>query len=322
MLFRTELQLSPAARLVAHSDPILSVGSCFADRMSSRLRDGGFSVCSNPFGVLFHPLPMLEALNAARENRLPHPASVVQKDGRWVSTEAHSALWASSPDELHQHWQQALQTTRKALEISTVVLVTFGTAKGYWHPPTGRVAANCHKLPPSAFEPRMSTAAEISAPWIEFLNSLPGQPLVILTVSPVRHTRDTLPVNSLSKALLRVACEEIVQACPQAVYFPAYEMLTDDLRDYRFYADDMVHPSPVAEQYIWEKFCGAMMSASTQALIRQREGLLRDLAHRPADAQSAEYQKFLQQLYAKAMALKGQVAVDDVIAEVQAKLGQ
>lgn len=315
MYLRTEIQLSPAGRQFSHADRVLSVGSCFADRMGHRLAGSGFQTLHNPFGVIFHPLPMLRVLERARSGSLPDTASLVQKDGQWVSLEAHSALTAPTQAALLEQWQHASVRTHAALHASEVLILTFGTARGYFHPASDSIAANCHKLPAAAFEPRMTPLQEIVQPWVAFLNSLENKPLVILTVSPVRHVRDTLPVNSLSKALLRVACEEIVQQCSHAVYFPANELLTDDLRDYRFYADDLIHPSALAEGYIWDKFCGMFMSDATRSLVRQCEGLVRDLNHRPLTPSTGAHQQFLEQVRAKVKALEGKVYLNDLLNE-------
>jgi hypothetical protein len=244
----------------------------------------------------------------------------VQKDGLWVSLEAHSGLSAPTREALLGQWQQTAALTRNALQSSGVLLLTFGTAKGYYHRLSGNIAANCHKQPAAAFDPHISTVEEIVRPWVTFLNGLTHKPLVVLTVSPVRHVRDTLPVNSLSKAVLRVACEEIVRQCPHATYFPAYELLTDDLRDYRFYADDLIHPSPMAEGYIWDKFCGTFMSEPTRSLVHQCEALVRDMAHRPLNTKSDAYRQFLQQLLTKARALEEKAATERITTHIMQQL--
>ena len=188
--------------------------------------------------------------------------------------------------------QAAVKRGAEALSRAKVVIVTFGTAFVYRLRCSGEVVANCHKQPQSLFLREMLSAEEIASRYISLLQGPLSDKQVIFTISPVRHLSDGLEANSLSKATLRIAVEMTKRACSNAIYFPAYEILMDELRDYRFYAEDMTHPSSVAVDYIWQRFAECAFSAQTLKTNEQIERIVKATQHRPFDASSEEHKAF------------------------------
>lgn len=304
MNFRTELTPNASAWHIGYDSHLLALGSCFAERIGERLRESRFSVLQNPFGVIFHPLPMLELWQRALHAQPLPPESIIFQEEMWRSFLLHSRHAAPTESELHATWAETTAQVRHTLaQKKPVVMLTFGTAVGYEHLETGRIVANNHRLPAAAFRRGLSPLAELTAAYQAFFEDfLPKNPSlrVLLTVSPVRHTRETLPLNGASKATLRLLCHTLAEKYPQQVaYFPAYELLMDDLRDYRFYADDLVHPSPMAEAYIWQKFSQTYFLPDTQELLRQWQEVRKALGHRPLHPESAATRLHQQQLQEK-----------------------
>lgn len=275
--FRTELVASKSDVTITHCSRLLLVGSCFSDEIGARLADSGFDVIVNPTGTLYNPLSIADALGRFMlPDAAPQP-ELVHHEGLWHSMDHHTRFSSSSLEELHQNMAQAQTLGEEALLTASHIFVTFGSAYVFVMKSTGRIVANCHKLNPSTFIRRKLPVAEIVDCWKKTLGGLhminPGA-RVIFTVSPIRHLADGLHGNQLSKSTLLLAVDELCALYPDYVsYFPAYEALIDDLRDYRFYADDMVHPSGVAVSYVYSLLADNCFSNDTRAkcLLYQKE---------------------------------------------------
>ncbi|MDR0907980.1 MAG: GSCFA domain-containing protein [Rikenellaceae bacterium] len=301
MKFRTEIKVERFAEPIDHSARVFSVGSCFAEAISGKLARSKFHVASNPFGVLYNPLSIAEAIESLAEGKIFTRSDLVFSGERWFSYAHHGSFSAAEPEQALAKINEAARGGAEALARADVVIITFGTA-WVWEL-GGAVVANCHKQPASLFTRRRLSVGEITERFSALLQgSLRGK-RVIFTVSPVRHLADGFAENSLSKAILRVAVGELVERHPNASYFPAYEVVSDDLRDYRFYARDLVHPSGEAVDYVWEKFVEAVVDEHTWALLPRIEAIQKALEHRPFNTDTESHRLFRQNVAQKAREL-------------------
>jgi len=239
------------------------LGSCFSDEIGAQMQQRYLNVTCNPFGTLYNPLSIAQAINyhlPITNDQLP----LVEYEGLWHSMMHHGSLSRADKDEAQAVIADSIKTMQQALSEATVVIVTFGTAWVYEM--NGEVVANCHKLPESCFTRRRLTVEEIVSAWKPILERYPDKHW-IFTVSPIRHIRDGLHENQLSKATLLQAVEQMVNGKwgnGKLHYFEAFEIMLDELRDYRFYADDLVHPSSLAVNYIWERFVDTFCTNQTK----------------------------------------------------------
>lgn len=324
MIFRTELQPSPPPFRLSLRQPLLSVGSCFADVIGERLRTAKFPVLVNPFGTIFHPLPAARLLSLALEEEMPGAESYLCFQEHWLNYLLHSSINAPSQDALQQKLAQSLQEVRSKLIEAQALMLTMGTSFAYELLDPALTVANCHKQPQKLFNKRLVPAEEmlqtLRSLWHQ-LKALNPNLKLILTVSPVRHLKDTLELNSLSKALLRLVCHQLSEAHPQDIYyFPSYELLMDDLRDYRFYGPDLLHPSPVAEQYVWEKFSATLLDEEAGNFLKEWIPLQQALTHRPFNPTSAAHQQFLKKTLQKLQTLPYPVDVGNEIKKLQEQI--
>jgi hypothetical protein len=297
-MFRTELTIAPQERLLPRTARVLTVGSCFADSIGERLRLNKVTTLVNPFGTVFQPLALAQLLRAAAGEAQDWQQHVVEARGRWQSYDFHSTIGAESPVELLQTIQETVRRVGEFVRTADTVVLTLGTAWAYRLHETGELVSNLHKLPSGLFEKELLTADEIVNGLAEvhaLLRRINPAIRIVLTVSPVRHIKDTLPLNAVSKSVLRVACHYLSELLPNVSYFPAYELLTDDLRDYRFYAADMLHPSEVAEDYIWERFARAYFDADFGRFRKEWAAVRQSLSHRPLHPGAPEHRAFLDQ---------------------------
>jgi len=297
-MFRTELTIAPQERLLPRTARVLTVGSCFADSIGERLRLNKVNALVNPFGTVFQPLALAQLLRAAAGEEQDWQQHLVEARGRWQSYDFHSTIGAESPVELLQAIQEKVRQVSEFIRTADTVVLTLGTAWAYRLRETGELVSNLHKLPAGLFEKELLTADEIVNGLAEvhaLLRRVNPEVRIVLTVSPVRHIKDTLPLNTVSKSVLRVACHYLSELLPNVSYFPAYELLTDDLRDYRFYAADMLHPSDVAEDYIWERFARAYFDADFGRFRKEWAAVRQSLGHRPLHIGAPEHRAFLDQ---------------------------
>ena len=222
----------------------------------------GLQGTTNPTGVLYNPLSIVQSLNGDL------PIELVEHDGLYHSMAHHSSFSGMDSEQVLRRCLLSQADLHRSLEQADIVFVTFGTAYVYYR--NGQVVANCHKLPEREFTRSRLTVEQILSAWRPLIRTMPDKHWVF-TVSPIRHQRDGMHANQLSKSVLLMAIEELQQELPdQVTYFPAYELLLDELRDYRFYADDLVHPSTQAVEYIWERLCDTYIAPETMAELRQR----------------------------------------------------
>ena len=296
MKFRTEIAIKPFARRIDYSTRLLALGSCFADNMAERMRRAKFRIAANPMGILFNPASIASALVRFDENRAYTDAELVAAGERWFSFDAHTSLDGSSAEQALQRLNEALAAGHRTLREADRVILTFGSAWIYELADNGRVVANCHKMPQTMFRRRRLSVEEIVAMYTPLMEGILRDKQVVLTVSPVRHTADGLEGNAVSKASLRLAADSLATRYENVQYFPSFEIMTDDLRDYRFYGDDLVHPTTQAVEYIWEHFAAAALSEQAQELLPRVEQIVAAAAHRPFNPEGREYAQFCRRM--------------------------
>lgn len=292
-----EIEKIPENWLLSHSDEILLLGSCFAENIGDKFSAAAFKSTVNPFGTLYNPLSISSALARLISGKNFEKSELFFASGLWQSFSHHGRF--SSPDktETLSAINSEFSAASEKLQKLNFLIITFGTAWIYRLKSTGEVIANCHKLPAQNFLRARLTVAETVealADVFEKLLALNPDLKIILTVSPIRHLKDTAHGNNLSKAVLLLACEELERRFPSVKYFPSYEILLDELRDYRFFADDLVHPSPIAVDFIWEKFSQNFFSQKTLQNCEKILRLRRAQNHRPLHA-SPDFLKFQQE---------------------------
>lgn len=309
MQFTTTTDIQPLAPRIGHDARLLVIGSCFAEHIGSRLARMKWRTEVNPFGVLYNPFSIAEALTMLMDRHSYTGDELAEMpDGGWNTWLHHSRF--SHPDKA-----EALATINRRMMAAAEMLaeaqwlvVTLGTAWVYRLKATGCVVGNCHKVPEREFVRQRLSVEEIVEAYTALLarlRELNPRVNVLFTVSPVRHLKDGLHGNQLSKSTLLLAVDELCRRLPDVChYFPAYEIVTDELRDYRFYAEDMAHPSQQAVGYVWERFVEHCTDAQAQAFITEWERVCRALEHRPFQPDSEKYRDFVRQNLLKIMALK------------------
>lgn len=324
MQFRTELHIPPAPFKIGLQSKVLTLGSCFAEVMGEQLLAHKINARVNPFGTLFSPLAICKALGLALGSQpLDERLFVRTSDDLYVHYDFHSSLRATSPQALGVVLNREFDQTARWLAEADVLMLTFGTAFAYrlLAPPT--YVANCHKQPQTLFERDLLSVKEVCRAFGDTYRLLKNHNpslRIILTLSPVRHTNDGLSANAVSKAILRAACHYLETDFQDVVYFPSYELLLDDLRDYRFYKADMIHPNDLAEAYIFEKFAAAYFEPSLSKFVQEWQGIRKALQHRPFNTASVAHQRFLRSTLAKLKALADHVDVQDEIAQVESQI--
>ncbi|CCH55502.1 GSCFA domain protein [Fibrisoma limi BUZ 3] len=313
MLFHTELTPDSLPVPIRLTDRIVTIGSCFADVMGRQLTDHKIQVLTNPFGTVFNPISIAKLLTMALRGTKPDESLYVERDGIWFHYDFHSSLWARSRAELCERLTERLATTADALRRADWLLLTLGTAVVYRHIQTGQVVANCHKVPGSQFEKYLYQIDHLRDELLKLFKLLRrANPKlqVLLTVSPVRHTRDTLPLNQVSKSTLRVISHELTIWNDWVHYFPSYEIMVDDLRDYRFYEADLIHPNTLAQNYIFEKFAQCAFDDELRGFVTEWASIRKALAHRPLYGDTSAHRAFLNSLLKRLDTLRDLVNVD------------
>ena len=304
----TFIDIPKSAFAIGYRDRLMFSGSCFAEQIGARMREHGWDTLVNPFGVLYNPSSI--ALGIRRLLK-PEPfveKEVVEYDGMAHSFMHHGQFSDPSVDVALAKMNNSLTEASSYLPRLSCLVITFGTAYVYVLKSDGRTVANCHKLPASLFERELLTVERIVDEWSDLLDQLfsfNASLKVIFTVSPIRHWKDGAHANQISKSVLLLAEQALMETFADRLsYFPAYELMMDELRDYRFYADDLLHPSTVAIDYIWERFCDAYMDSDTKEVLKVMEDINRDLLHRPFHASSEANQHFLKKIAEKISDLK------------------
>jgi hypothetical protein len=292
---------------IGYEHKMLVVGSCFAVSIGERLQGLKFAAMSNPFGVLYNPISLAQSLQRMSEKRLLAASDLRCGQGLWFSYTHHSRFAHPDRDECLRRINESILRGAWGLKTADFLLVTLGTSWVYRLKKTGEVVACCHKMPDKEFDRIFLSPDETAAALCSMVRSVQAknpEVQVIFTVSPIRHRKDGAHGNQLSKAALLLAVEQTLQKTESTSYFPAYEIVQDELRDYRFYADDMLHPSAAAVEYIWEKFEHAAVGEGAKKTMAEVKQLLAAKAHRPFNADAPEYRNFLKEQLQNLLLLK------------------
>ena len=305
MNLQTKIPISQQSKHpIDYESEILLLGSCFVENIGEKLGYFKFKSIQNPFGILFHPMAIEGLISKAINNYLYTEDDVFFQNEQWHCFHAHSKLSNVSKDDLLQTLNLKSKLTKAALGQSTHVIITLGTAWVYKFLDTNSIVANCHKVSQTQFKKELLSVETITETLQRIINLITGiNPTVqiLFTVSPVRHLKDGFVENTRSKAHLIAAIHEVVGVCsskeaPNLHYFPSYEIMMDELRDYRFYAEDMIHPSSTAIQYIWEQFKRSWISKEVFDTLKEVESIQKSMAHKPFNPSSKAHQSFLKAL--------------------------
>ena len=294
------------------------MGSCFAENVGGLLLENKFSCDVNPFGILYNPLSIAKALRQMLDGKVYTMDDLFDSGGQWHSWMHHSSFSSADADECLNRINSRLEKAASALPRTSWLVMTWGTA--FVYEKDSEVVGNCHKQPDRLFTRRLLDVDTICGEWNDTLREakqrFPGLK-VMLSVSPIRHLKDGLHGNQISKSVLLLAIDRLCRELDFCHYFPSYEIVMDELRDYRFYAEDMLHPSPLAVKYIWECFCSTYMSKDTQRVMKEWADIQKGLAHRPFNPDSDAYRRFLSQIVLKIEELKEKFPYFEVQKELE-----
>ncbi len=320
----TEVGVAPSDWKIDQDSKILTMGSCFAEVMGSQLGNYKFSVLNNPTGTVFNPLSICKILDSALEARLPNPALYFENSDKvWFHHDFHSSLWARSKEELEKKLIHKLADIKSFLSKANVLVLTLGTAYAYRHKTTNTIIGNCHKLPAERFVKELLHTDQITIPFeqlIHKLRSFRRDLRIVLTVSPVRHTKDTLQLNQVSKSTLRLLCHRLSEKFVQITYFPAYEIMIDELRDYRFFKEDLIHPSTVAEEHIFRIFVENYVNPSAYAWMKEWAAIRQSMLHRPLYGNTESHYKLLLNLQQKLVKLAVTMDASEELTDIERRI--
>lgn len=323
MQLKTSIHLEPYQFTVDHQQDIFSIGSCFAQIMGSKLDDAKFKILNNPFGTIYNPLSIIQLLKFSLDLQLPEDSSYLLNQGLHYNYHMHGDLSDLSREKLQDKIEEAIAKANQQLKEAHWLIITLGTAFVYERIANNTIVANCHRVPAKEFNRKMLQVSTITRAFDDFLPKLKTinpEIRLIVTVSPVRHVRDGMPQNSVSKATLRLACQHLITNYDFIDYFPSYEFMLDDLRDYRFYADDMLHPSRMAEEYIWQNFQQRYMNEATRQLINEWNKIRQALLHRPFHPHTKEHQQFIKKTIEKLQRFKHKLDVTNELETLKEQL--
>jgi hypothetical protein len=312
MQFSTQIPISKSDNPIGYTSRVVSLGSCFAVNIGQKLDYFKFRNTTNPFGILFHPLALEKFIGFAVNGKSFTEADIFYHNERWHCFDAHSDLSHPDKETLLTSLNAACALAAAKIQAATHLIITLGTAWVYREIETGNLVANCHKVPQKQFTKELLSAEAIQQSLrsiTAMLTKANPAVSVIFTVSPVRHIKDGFTQNQWSKANLISALQQLLSITPLGaggLYFPSYEIMMDELRDYRFYAEDMIHPSQVAIDYIWERFTEAFIAPEAQDTMKLADSIQKGLTHRPFNPGAAQHTDFLSKLHDKIAALQQQ----------------
>ena len=302
MQLSTKIPLLKERNLIDYDSKLVLLGSCFSDNIGEKLTYFKFNNLVNPFGILYHPIAIENLIvNTVNEKQFSDK-DIFNHNEIWHSFEAHSVLSSSSKNEFLASINSAVKRSYEQLQKATHVVITLGTAWVYRYIKTDTIVANCHKIPQKKFSKELLTINEITESLdacISLIKSIQKDVSIIFTLSPIRHLKNGFVENKLSKAHLLTAIHEVTDPKDKIHYFPSYEIMMDELRDYRFYAEDMIHPNATAIQYIWERFRDTWVSDKAIKIMEEVNSIQKDLAHKPFNPDSLQNQEFIKNITVK-----------------------
>lgn len=318
MDFRLELEVKKSATLISYRDKIMLCGSCFTENIGSKLDYHKFKTLQNPNGILFNPVSIAKSVTSYIEDKQYNEDELFYFNDIWQSWEHHSRFSSVNKEQSLKMINDSQRSAHQFLKEADWLMLTLGSAFIY-ELSDKTVVANCHKVPTDKFNKRLLGVEEVMSVLDNLMHRLflfNPKLKIIFTISPVRHLRDGFVENNRSKATLIQAVHQLIDKFDKLFYFPAYELVIDDLRDYRFYAEDMVHPNYAATNYVWDKFVNAMMDDVTIELLQKVNEIQRARNHKAFNPASAQHQKFLQSYLQKTISLQQQYPPLDLSEEI------
>ncbi len=310
MQFRTQIPITKSENPIEYNSKVLSIGSCFAENMAEKFDYFKFQNETNPFGIIFNPVSIEKLFDRISKQEMFGEKDVFFHNERWHSYEVHSDLSNSDRQELLESLNKAITETHKQIKEATHIIITFGTSWIYRNLEKDEIVANCHKVPQKQFSKELLPSEVIQKSiqnTIASIQSLNPNINFIFTISPVRHIKDGFVENQLSKSHLFAALHGFLKIYNSHFtidnYFPSYEIMIDELRDYRFYAEDMLHPNQIAIDYIWKLFSESNISEDSFSTMKEVDEIQKSLRHRSFNPESEQHQKFLAKLQQKIEAL-------------------
>jgi hypothetical protein len=318
--FQTIVEIQQFPWKTGYSRGNIFFGSCFTENVGNRMKDLKFDTDINPFGILYNPVSVSNSLQLLLKNKEFTEADLIEADGLWHSFYHHGRFSFSGKQETIETINSRIKLSSAFLEKAGFLFITFGTAWVYGYKKTGQIVSNCHKIPANEFERIRLSVNEIVSEYEALLNEIRRRnPLlkVIFTVSPIRHWKDGAVENQRSKAVLLLAIDEIISkiGADFCAYFPAYEIVMDELRDYRFYADDMIHISDFAVNHIWERFQTSLIDTESLLIIPQIQKIIKAVNHKPFNKNTSEFLKFLKQMEEETTLLESKYKYLDLAVE-------
>src|SRR5690554_163060 len=292
MDFRTQIPIAKANVPIDYDSEIYAMGSCFVENMSAKFNYFKLKNLSNPFGVLFHPLAIEKVLTKVLKKTPFTEDDIFYHNELWHSFDVHSQFSSTHKNKLLEALNQTLTQSEYAINKATHIIITLGTAWAYRNVFSGNLVANCHKIPQKEFVKELLPIDEIVKS-IHNIVSFFSDKKIIFTISPVRHTKDGFFENNLSKSHLFAGLSQVLTA-KNVSYFPAYEIVMDELRDYRFFESDMIHPNAVATDYVWQRFSEHYLSEEALVISKEIDAIQKALGHKPFNPDTRQHQKFIE----------------------------
>ena len=318
MNLRTTFSVDPSGKKISYSTQVMFLGSCFASEIGERMAAGKMRSKINPAGTVYNPVSVASALDLIMSNRKIRIDDLIKFKNLYLSFLHDTEFSGEDPVRLLDNINNATEQANHFLRNAGFLFVTFGTARVFRFSKTGEIVSNCHKIPSTEFSRELLTVEGITETWTDILDRLcefNRDLKVIFTISPVRHWKDGAHGNQVSKSVLFIAVEKLLSHSFAGGYFPAYEFLMDDLRDYRFYADDMLHPSDVAVDYIWKAFADCYLEKEVTDIYQDVISVKKAMGHRFLSDSSAARNEFAGKLLKKISAIENKCGSIDFTAE-------
>lgn len=320
MELNTRVTMAKSPFHISYEDKLLLLGSCFTENIGKKLADCKFRADINPFGILYNPASITSSVTILKDRKKYTHNDLFFSNGLYHSIDHHSRFSGTNAEDCLTEINLQINQSADLLKETSIALITYGSSYVYQQKDSGKIAANCHKLPEKEFNRYPLSVTEIAEKcrfMVTSLKTINPDIKFIFTVSPIRHWKDGAHNNQLSKAALLLAINQIQQEYPMDIaYFPAYEIMLDELRDYRFYADDMIHPSSLAIEYIWQRFTESFITPGSIAVMKEWINISKAINHTPFNTQNKQYKDFIFQTLLKMECIKEKFPYFDIEKEI------
>jgi len=324
-IFRTPVKIPVSGKKISYKEKLFFIGSCFSDNIGSKLKEHKFNVLQNPLGIVYNPASLSRNIDILLSGKSYTKNDLEFHNNLYFSFDHHGKFSHVDAEICLSSINQYLKEGKKFIASADFIFITLGTPWAYELKESGNIVSNCHKLPANRFKRKFLTPvyiAELLAGCHDKIKSLNPSSKIIFTVSPIRHMKDGAIENSKGKAALISAVHSVLQHHPTISYFPAYEIMMDDLRDYRFYAKDMIHPNETAVDYIWEKFLDTYLDDREKPLMKEIRSLTLATRHKPFNPSAPDYHQFLSTYHKKALSISREYPHIDLSKELAYFLGK